>query len=322
LRNYFDNDNDNATTEPLLTLKNKYFSAKIKLLDVGDPLEDHNILYKEDGVLLVFDALQCNPDLSNGTSFDELNSVHSDDVGGDLLRLCVGISLGDWSAEELRGKRHEEEYSRRILWCLDRGYEYCEVDLSKEGQERGHEERDKEGFARLIEAIQGTVWSSAIMQPRVKEELKDEYDEQKADLTKEEDICDAAGDSSYKPPNPSMPGGPISVHEPDGYTDEPETEEEKARRLQEQKEEKSFQDLEGLMREAARIRDMSRRGELSDPERRQRAADAATLMLGLMDQMGLDDDGDHEDSDDKEEDANQEAELVVGDCHVEESLED
>eukprot|EP00543_Licmophora_paradoxa_P018034 CAMPEP_0202472894 /NCGR_PEP_ID=MMETSP1360-20130828/89215_1 /ASSEMBLY_ACC=CAM_ASM_000848 /TAXON_ID=515479 /ORGANISM="Licmophora paradoxa, Strain CCMP2313" /LENGTH=55 /DNA_ID=CAMNT_0049099579 /DNA_START=1 /DNA_END=168 /DNA_ORIENTATION=- len=48
------------------------------------------------------------------------------------------------------------------------------------------------------------------------------------------------------------------------------------------------------MRQASRIRDMSRNGELTDDERRQRAADAAELMMDLMDKMGLEDDGDDE----------------------------
>ena len=76
-----------------------------------------------------------------------------------LLRLCVGVSLGPYAPHELRGHHHEQEYTKRVLWCLDRGYEYIEVDLSP----TGHEDRDKESFPRAIEAMQGTVWSSAVM---------------------------------------------------------------------------------------------------------------------------------------------------------------
>jgi hypothetical protein len=127
-----------------------------------------SLSHQEDGIILVFDALQANPDLETGTPFDVLNVLHDNSTAstdvGDLLRLCVAVSMGPKSPEELRGQNtHEQEYSKRILWCLDRGYEYVEVDLSAEGQRTGHDERDKEGFARIIEAIQGTVWSSAVM---------------------------------------------------------------------------------------------------------------------------------------------------------------
>ena len=38
-----------------------------------------------------------------------------------------------------------------------------EVDLSEEGLRGGFDVREKDGFARVVEAIGGTVWSSAVM---------------------------------------------------------------------------------------------------------------------------------------------------------------
>ena len=171
-----------------ITIRNKYFSADVTLKDLAlveegeGGLQQHNqhpqdpgIILKEDGLILVFDALQSNPDKQHehddpGCSFDSLQSIHQKAVDnntcGDLLRLCIGVTVVDVSSStpsDIRGKDHEQEYSRRVLWCLDRGYEYIEADISEGGQRKGHDDIDKDGFARVVEAFTTTMWSSAIM---------------------------------------------------------------------------------------------------------------------------------------------------------------
>jgi len=61
-----------------------------------------------------------------------------------------------------------------------------------------------------------------------------------------------------------------------------------------------FNHLDGALRQAASIREMSQSGNLSDQDRRQRAGDAAMLLMNLMTQMGLDDDEKDEDDDEDE----------------------
>ena len=317
--------------QPLVVkLQNKYFSASILLSEllhdlsanVDNPSQQYysHYAYKEDGIVLVFDALKCNPDLDNQISFDSLDYLHNhqhhhqhnphsssssssssssatDTCFGDLLRLCVGVSLGQHTPQELRGKDHEKEYTKRVLWCLDRGYEYVEVDLSQAGQGTGHDDRDKEGFARVIEAIQGTVWSSAVMKARKERVQVSEA----AEETKEsaDAVHEKEENTRYEPPDPETIGRFLQVPEPtDDYLDEPKTQEESVVRAAHEQDAKAFQELEALMKEATRIRDMSRNGDISDDDvRRTRAAEAATLMMGLMERMGIDD-TDDEDSDD------------------------
>ena len=75
------------------------------------------------------------------------------------MRICIGACYNNsYNASE-------EEYSKRVLWCSDNGYEYIEADISSNGILVGHEEREKENFARAIEAIEGTIWSSAVKNP-------------------------------------------------------------------------------------------------------------------------------------------------------------
>lgn len=328
----------------LVTLHNKYFSATIRIMELfqevdvpgsgsgsdsdpttGNTNHDHanepnefsaSLSHQEDGIILVFDALQANPDLETGTPFDVLNVLHDNSTAstdvGDLLRLCVAVSMGPKSPEELRGQNtHEQEYSKRILWCLDRGYEYVEVDLSAEGQRTGHDERDKEGFARIIEAIQGTVWSSAVMkkQSDVASQQEEQGDNPRESTLQDHDaqtpsqMVDNQPTVEYEPPTSDLLVGGIGeppaehlLSDDNYYLDEPATKEEAELRASHINDAQAFQELELLMKEATRIRDMSRNGDLSDDDRRKRAADAATLMMGLMEQMGIDDtDGDDSD---------------------------
>jgi hypothetical protein len=294
--------------DKLLKLSNKYFIADILLEDiVENPSKPENS--KEDGVILVFDALASNPDRSGGggVTFDSLVQTHQQaeesDTCGDLLRLCVGVSLTSLSPEEGRGKEHENEYSRRILWCLDRGYEYVEADLSKEGQSKGHEHRDKDGFARIVEAIQGTVWSSAIMSKSKSTELKDTYKEDTSVVLKEED----EEENPYQPPDPSKFGVNAFSEESKAETEllvEPGkgTSEGMEKLRQDVDEEKVFNEMETVLREASCVREQSKNGQLTDDERRDRAGDAALRLVNLMHQFGMED-GDDDSIVDSDEDS-------------------
>lgn len=290
LLSYFDSKDPNT-----LTVSNRYFSAKVQLKDL--PASDTNSNEeKEDGVILVFDALQSNPDniteTSNNTLFDSLAHVHSHaekaDTCGDLLRLCVGVHVGEATPSQLRGNAHEEEFSKRVLWCLDHGYEYLEVDLSKDAQKSGHDERDKEGFARLVEAISGTVWSSAIMEKKKQQELKQSYQQEKEQLQQQDD--EKEQENPYVPPDPSLLDSEIQASLVNNDTDTQPQEHDYFTNDDGGEEERAMENLEGLLREATRIREASRAGEMTDDERRKRAADAATLMMNLMNQLDVEED--------------------------------
>jgi hypothetical protein len=309
-------------------ISNKYFTANVLLEDIGATTSTQSTttttIRKEDGVILVFDALQSNPDRpmnsSSAATFDSLSLAHeateNNDGAGDLLRLCVGVSLTSPSSpEELRGQQADKEYSRRILWCLDRGYEYVEADLSQEGQAKGHGERDKEGFARIVEAIQGTVWSSAVMLQSKTKQLKDSYQEDKSKAMDQEEKEE---ENPYEPPDPSKFGAFSSAsttEEPPPSTalsaaaDEdaiglvlnPEEvgPQEIAALRQDLEADQLFEKMEGVLREASKIRDASKTGEMTDDQRRDRAGDAAMALVNLMTQFGLDeDDGSQMDSSD------------------------
>lgn len=303
------------TDKQRLLISNKYFTATVQLCplfhdenekrhldkvpsknecdgdnnggdDDGDNV-NNDCVYKEDGILLIFP--------SNDTQIETLTELHdrilqSNALVGDTLRLCIATCVGNTSIYTT--KEHQEEYSKRVLWCLDRGYEYVEVDLSEEGLKEGFDEREKDGFARVIEAIGGTVWSSAVMMKRdgIKAVASIGVGElSEATISTREN--NVAAVSVAKAAN--------DVHD-DGGADKKKKKNETiddSVSTTSSNEESMLENIEHIMEEAKRIRECSRAGQLSDEERRNRAGNAAEVLMGLLDQMGVYDDVDNTDSD-------------------------
>jgi len=287
----------------LINISNKYFSANVELVSDTSSVSSH----AEDGIILI------------GTSKDLriLEPLHDEALqagAGDLLRLCVVIVADREEDSTKTPKQLEEEYSQSVLWCLDRGYEYISsCDLSDEGIARGHDDRDKEGFARIVEAIRSTVWSTAKQGSPVKvtaeeqteeEEKKEPQNDDAVSQTKEtdemqEDSKESDGDQEAKARQVLL----LQDAETDQSTEtgclDGNDNKDLAKLVQGKREEvvneNFFDQFEGAMREAARIREMSQSGALTDEERRKRAGDAATLLMNLMGDMGFDDDDEDDD---------------------------
>ena len=245
----------------------------------------------EDGIILVFDS---SPTASQDACFDSLSTLHDNaeqsiENLGDLLRLCVGVSFGPSPLAD-GTKASEEEYSRRVLWCLDRGYEYVEADMSPIGMESGHDERDKDGFARIVEAISSCMWSSHVMKKR-SQPSKVVSDSSSADdntATKPSD--QKSDDEREKAAVANLMGG-VDQDTESKMKDEEVRQQEMA-----------FHQLESVIADAKSIRAASQDNSMSDEERRKRAGDTALRMMELFEKLGFDGDDEEgeEDSDETE----------------------
>ena len=290
--------NDDGGDE--LVVSNRYFDARVRLVDLESPPVAGEAA--EDGVVLVFD--------STAAGFDGLPSHHDAALllnSGDLLRLCVSCSRGPSPLSD-GTERSEAEYSRRVLWCLDRGYEYVEADVTEEGLRRGHDERDREGFARVVEAVGGCMWTSRVMRRRgagskppaggVQGEKVDAGQSSGAAKTSEDRGQSQQGPSDGPPSNDDADREDRAVshlmREVEG-DDDPATS--PAPSPAAPPEEVAMHKLEQTLAEARAIRDASRNDTMSDEERRRRAGDAAMRLVGLLGEMGLGDDSDDDDSD-------------------------
>jgi hypothetical protein len=341
------------------TYNNSHVSGGDSGVDVvNDADQPHNHYHHEDGVILIFNDDNNDDDdddddddnapttrNSDAITFDSLDRIHSkidaprkishgnDNnnthtvVGGvgDLLRLCIGITT-TMSNNTKQKITTEDEYSRRILWCLDHGYEYIQVDLSqKEWKTIGFHERDKDGYARVIEAIETCMWSCHVMKttslPKSNEMVEEAQEERKE---MEEKV--AAGQAST---NTTLPDGTEReaaamaslmngmTHENDDESPPSSSSHEEGNgKLRNQQplpsqsaqtnrrdEELAFHQLEQLLTEAKSIREASTSNTLSDEERRERAGDTALKLMELLDHLGLDDadDDDEEEEDDSED---------------------
>jgi len=269
LSNHFPSQSDE------LQISNKYFTAQVLFLSFHEKQDKPESL-KEDGILFIFPS---------DAHIESLTQIHDDlpqDQMGDTLRLCISTSAKPPTAIT---KEYEERYSQRVLWCLDRGYEYIEVDLTEKGLTDGFDEREKDGFARVVEAMGGTVWSSAIMgngKRTVAQNLLDHCEDEVG--TKEVKI--EIPESKNEVPM-------VNGKEYDGSQNTSEVSEDT-------KDEAALDNIEGVMKEAKRIREASKSGQLSDQDRRSRAGNAAEMLMGLLDQMGFDDEDDNEGSSEDE----------------------
>lgn len=288
LLDYF--PSNTSATAGTITVDNKYFTATVALSDLdidsasAESNTDRAIERKEDGMILAFhDVFTTSSTAAATAPLDVLASVHSaaeaSNQAGDLLRLLVAVTMGPVSDKST--KAAEEEYSRRVLWCLDRGYEYVEADCSLEGMKLGHDDREKDGFARVVEAVGGTVWSCAVNKPRGGAAVLATGTAPSADRS-------AAG-ATVPPPTrkesktKSSPSSPFSLPpEAEIIGDDDDNDNDEGDKF-------VFDDLEKVMAEAARIRSQAKSGALTDEERRMRAGDAAVALMGVMERMGFDD---------------------------------
>lgn len=289
--------------EDQINITNRYFDAAVLLKGLHESVSLDGALLQEDGVILMFDA---SDEAAPSQSFDSLQHIHSsiDETAGELLRLCVGVAVGP--SPLLDGsKQSEEEYSRRVLWCLDRGYEYVEVDLSEEGMKRGHDARDKDGFARVVEAVECCMWSSHVMKPRGSASKVDAKQE-RAEAISADVGGDRNTDTEVETKVDSTTNNAVDVkREADAIAslmkEVKEAHPQDNTHDDSRQQEIAFSELEKVMTEAKRIREASQNDSMTDEERRQRAGDTAVRLMGLLEKLGFDD-GDEEEEDDSDAD--------------------
>lgn len=288
-----------------LTFSNRYFDARVLLLGLRAPVPPSLPDAREDGVLLAFDASDPAPVPA------ALGPHHAaalrDGRCGDVVRLCLAVDArGDAApaADAGAAEAAEGEYARRVLWCLDRGYEYVEVDATPAGLARGHEKRDKDGFARVVEALGAAMWSSHVMKPRGAGVVA--APAPVAALAPVASVAPVAAGTTA----PATATGDAASRADDaeretaavaslmrGMAEEAAPERGDAEgdaRRQHRRDEATFLQLERTLAEAKRLRAASRTEAMSDRERRERAGDAAAKLMGLLDACGWEDGGSEE----------------------------
>jgi len=201
------------------------------------------------------------------------------------------------------------------------------VDVSEEGLARGFEERDKDGFARVVEAIGSCMWSSHVMKRRVvaavavgggsggvsggivaaptvaitktDSESVEPSAKSQSNASDTESITASSSSSINDPAREKAAMASLlqGINDDNNplISKEEKSEENATNPQQHQKDEMAFHQLEHVLSEAKMIRDASQDNSISDEERRERAGDTAMKLMGLLDGMGFGDDDDSED---------------------------
>jgi hypothetical protein len=283
-----------------VAISNRYFDASVVfagLMESTDDMITSTESFVEDGIILVFDS---SPTASQDVCFDSLSVLHdnaakSTDLG-DLLRLCVGVSLGPSPLAD-GSKASEEEYSRRVLWCLDRGYEYVEADMSPIGMELGHNDRDKEGFARIVEAISSCMWSSHVMKKRIGAASASIAGNGNVNTQLKSYEVNNAGTTTSSVPKSDSEREQAAISKLMEGVDQDIESNNKAEEIKRQ--EMAFRELESVIAAAKSIREASQNDSMSDEERRKRAGDTALRMMELFEKLGFDNVDDYENDSDE-----------------------
>ena len=286
----------------IFNIQNKYFHAKVNLesfsIITTHPNNDvqeedkEDPLKAQDGIILLIDHHHPN---AISTILTPMNQSATATGSGDTLRLCVSILPISPPSKKVTSKEEEDLYSERVLWCLDHGYEYIEkVDLSSIGIQQGFEEREKEGFARVVEAIQSTIWSTAsrhqvkkMMNHQQKEHLQDQIDLEKSILRKDNDDNNLDEEEST---NEKTTTNDSSIQKQTNQTKVSDILQQIAPPIQEHSE-AQFHHLDSLLQQVNQIRQATKANAdtISDKERRTRAADIAIKLLDVLDLSGEED---------------------------------
>lgn len=130
----------------VMAIKNRYYSANVTVmcLDVTSAAES--------GQMSGVDACV----VVNPSDLSALSAVLADhDFGTRLMvRLLDGPEVEGEEGSE------DESPSELLLWCLDHGFELVTADRSNLFVTWG--EREKDGLARVVEALQPTMWTGMV----------------------------------------------------------------------------------------------------------------------------------------------------------------
>mmetsp|Transcript_9391 Transcript_9391/g.10123 ORF Transcript_9391/g.10123 Transcript_9391/m.10123 type:complete len:291 (+) Transcript_9391:47-919(+) len=235
-------------------IENKYYQANVTLHLVNyDQVDD----FREE-----FEGIIMLPHSDQKNLGDGIYSLGHDSADRDLgLRLLVNFTSDDIS---LGPSNHNH-----LLWAVDHGFEYIEI--NEASLIESHSDRDKVGLPRVIEALQSVMWSTA----------------QKKILPRPKSVADAA----IKPPLPPVTST-NSENTTQNTTLEPNStnndsffsnlSRESTFDDDDEEDTKFFELFAASLAEARSIREIALSGQLSDQERRARAAEMARKFSDLL----------------------------------------
>jgi len=275
----------------VMAIKNRYYSANVTVTCVDV------VSAAESGQMSGVDACV----VVNPSDLSALSALLADHDFG--TRLMVRLLDGPEVEEEEGGE--DESPSELLLWCLDNGFELVTADRSD--LFATWSEREKDGLARVVEALQPTMWTgmakadpttvTAGMNGGVTGGGGSSVPLAGMESSSSTDDVDSAAAAPAPAPAPASEANAASPLTTQGGADPLDFEElVKAAELSgaQGQEEKFDTVFTSFMDEARRVRVAAMSGDVPDAVRRDQAAKIAAQMATFM---GFDDDDDEDDSD-------------------------
>jgi len=268
----YNNNNDSIDS---IIISTKYYNANVTInrYVIDDNNNDISSLKEKCEAMIVL-----LNDKDNNSNSDLLSIVKCDnDDDDDLIatKLLVNIKYNDIC----------NDISSLVLWSVDNGYEYIDIDSNDSSSiSIISDSREKEGFPRLIEALEATMWSSLQMKDKVITTTSSITSEilisEQTSTIKEEQIV-SSEEKTNREYKIHMDSNNKLILEVEDDIDE---------------EDVFYKNFSDVIEKAKDIRAQVLSGNLSDKERRDNAA-AIALQLAKMIDLNDDDDDDDDDDD-------------------------
>mmetsp|Transcript_11182 Transcript_11182/g.17026 ORF Transcript_11182/g.17026 Transcript_11182/m.17026 type:complete len:324 (+) Transcript_11182:34-1005(+) len=271
-----DSQSDNIT----FSIANKYFDADLILsLQSSHTSEE----YRD----IVSQAECCILTAPHDEVIDDsISTVSSHAVENGIdVRMFVAIKDKD-NGETVERHRHE-----RLMWSLDNGFEYLEIDVSNPVE--GHQLREKEGLPRLMEALNSNMWRSMKKKTSGVAQVDKTVFRMPAVETPSEKPDDTRTEKEDCKPNRNHEASASAVESQEGCASaaaEKESGPDFMDIIQgtipmnnEDKDDKMWNDFSNVISQARQMREQAVKGNISDEDRRAKAAELAMQFCAMMD---------------------------------------
>ena len=162
-----------------LTVDNKYFTAKVGLSVYNSAASVAPSNSKAEALVVAMSLLEAaafrlheDTDVASLLSASATQHLSADDIPAYAVQLLVtvaDVASGEGEAPALAELLPQAAREALVGWCCANNFELVELDAaSAQTLCATHDEREKEGLPRLVEALSSHMWSSAVnkSQPR------------------------------------------------------------------------------------------------------------------------------------------------------------
>jgi hypothetical protein len=153
----------NVSSDSVLTLDNKYYTADISLVEMDSSgYSEGNSAYtlseETEGYINLLTWKEASDESLSTALLAHGKQAQEIDV---TIRILVIYGNTD-DCDAYGNEVSEDRLSILLLWCLDHGFEMIHIDMATSQVYLTKDEREKEGLPRLIESLASHTWRTMV----------------------------------------------------------------------------------------------------------------------------------------------------------------